>query len=562
MEKIGWNIPVTSGDPINLPLENGNLLFIVGANGSGKSALIQQFVLQDKSGNNKVKWITAHRQTWLESGDINFTPASRQEYEQLNLAYNKNYESRWKDFQPGQKLSAVLFDLVARVNARARSIADHMDKGECQKAKSISAKSKSALTQINELLDLGTLSVKLENSNSESLLARPPKGQPFSIAEMSDGERSAVIIAAHVITADPGTVLLIDEPERHLHRSIIQPFLSALLDLRREDCAFIISTHEIALPVANPEARVLMLRSCEWSGSECVAWNAEVIEPKSKLPEELRRAILGSRKRILFVEGRSDSLDFSLYTTLFPDLSVEPMGSCEEVQKAVLGLQESQEHHDVETFGLIDRDNRFPENVKEEDVKELAEKHIFALEVYSVEALYYCSDAIAAVAREQTRLREEDKNQLEEDENQLIESTKQKALNVLKNHAKEMAARMCERQIQKRALLETPDWKSIMNNPTQAICVPIDSQLYSTELKHFNKLVDDGELDQLIGRYPVHKSRTLEIIATSLKCENKNDYERMVLVQIQRNNELAEKLKKHIGPLSKMLDQVEERQTT
>ena len=100
---------------------------------------------------------------------------------------------------------------------------------------------------------------------------------------MSDGERNAMIIAGHVITAEPGTAFLIDEPERHLHRSITQPFLSALFDLRSEDCTFIISTHEIGLPVANPDAQILMLRSCQWSGDKCVAWDAETLETKSSV---------------------------------------------------------------------------------------------------------------------------------------------------------------------------------------------------------------------------------------------------------------------------------------
>ena len=552
MKKIEWDIPKIPNDPnsIKLTLEPGDLLFIVGANGSGKSALIQHFVLEDKSGNNKIKWITAHRQTWLESGDINFTPASRQQYEQLNLAHNKNYESRWKDFQPGQKLSAVLFDLVARVNARARSIADYMDKGKCQEAKSISAKSKSALTQINELLDLGTLGVKLENSNSESLHARPPKGQLFSIAEMSDGERSAVIIAAHVITADPGTVLLIDEPERHLHRSIIQPFLSALFNLRREDCAFIISTHEIALPIANPEAQVLMLKSCQWSDNQCVAWDVEVIEPDSELPEDLKLAILGSRDRILFVEGEpTGSLDFPLYTALFPDLSVVPKGSCEEVQKAVLGLRGSQDKHHVEAFGLIDRDDRM-----DEAVEKLAEKGVFALEVYSAEALYYCSDAIAAVARRQAE-------SLGEDESRFIESAKQEAIETLKEHAERMAARRCERKIHQLLLQQAPNSESIKDNPVQHICVSVDSP-YLEELNLFNELVENRELDQLVARYPVRESSAFATIAKALKCRHKNDYERMVIAQIRRDNELAEKLKKRIGPLSATLDQAEDSETT
>lgn len=340
-----------------------------------------------------------------------------------------------------------------------------------------------------------------------------------------------------------------DEPERHLHRSITQPFLSALFDLRSEDCAFIIATHEIALPVGNPDAQILMLRSCQWRNS-VVAWDAETLKSNAQLPEELKRAILGSRKRILFVEGDSDnSLDFPLYTALFPDISVIPKGSCEEVQKAVLGLRGSSDIHDVEAFGLIDRDNR-----KDEDVKRLEEKGVFALEVYSVETLYYCSDAISAVAYEQARLRGEDSTQL-------IDSAKKESIEVLKDHAEEMAAKRCIRQIQESTLSKIPNWESIKNNSIQSFCIPIDSELYSKELAHFNKLVDEENLDKLIARYPVRQSCALETIARSLVCKNRTDYERIVINLIQRDNELAEKLKKRIGPLASRLDQIENPET-
>ena len=392
MEEMKWEIPSTSGNQIKLTLKSDNPLFIVGPNGSGKSALIQRFVSENR-GTNRVKRIAAHRQTWFNSGSIDLTPESRQQYETYTLRFNSRYEARWKDSNPGQDLSAILFDLVAKENTRARTIARHVDHKNLMKAQDISAESSSPFDQINELLALGTLTVTIENPDDRNLLARHPQGEPFSIAEMSDGERNAMIIAAHVITAEPGTVLLIDEPERHLHRSIIQPFLSALFAKRREDCAFIIATHEIVLPVASPEVQILMLRSCRWSGDQCVAWEADVLEPNSELPEELKLAILGSRKRILFVEGKSSSLDFPLYTALFPGLSVVSKGNCADVQKAVLGLRGSQDIHHVKAFGLIDRDNR-----TKEDVKELAEQGVFALKVYSVEALYYCLDAIAAVA--------------------------------------------------------------------------------------------------------------------------------------------------------------------
>ena len=222
-----------------------------------------------------------------------------------------------------------------------------------------------------------------------------------------------------------------------------------------------------------------------------------------------------------------------------------PKGSCEDVQKAVLGLRDSQALHHIEAFGLIDRDNR-----KDADVDRLEEKGIFALEVYSVEALYYCSDAIVAVADEQARLRGEDGIKL-------IESAKKEAIEVLKDHAEEMAARRCERKIQELTLSKIPNWKLIKDDSIQPFCISIDTQLYSEELTCFNKLVDEENLDKLIARYPVRQSCALETIARSLVCKNRTDYERIVINLIRRDNELAEKLKKHIGPLSSRLDQIE-----
>ena len=116
-----------------------------------------------------------------------------------------------------------------------------------------------------------------------------------------------------------------------------------------------VSTHEITLPIDSPDARVLMVRSCTWNGTTARAWDVEVIEPNTELPEELKLAILGARERILFVEGTSNSLDPPLYNALFPGLSVVPKGSCIDVERAVSVLRGSCGLHHVEVFGLIDR---------------------------------------------------------------------------------------------------------------------------------------------------------------------------------------------------------------
>ena len=550
MEKIEWKIPKISNDPddsIELSINKGDQLFIVGPNGSGKSALIQKFVSEYPHEN--IKRITAQRQTSLRPGNIDYTPAQRKKFDRNYLNYNRNDASRYLDQYSSEEQSAILYDLDNKYNTINEDIANDVRNQDMEKATETALKSKSPFEQINELLDQGRLNVNLKRTEDRSIIAKHSHGQSFDITNMSDGERSAMIIASHVITAEPETVFLIDEPEKHLNRSISQPFLSALFDLRK-DCAFIISTHEIALPLANPEALVLMLRSCQWENNQCVAWDAEVIEPNSHLPmearltEEFKREILGSRKRILFVEGDSNSLDLQLYDRLFPNLTVIPKGSCENVINAVRGLRKSQDFHDVEAFGLIDGDNR------EKEVDKLAENNIFALEVYSVEALYYYSEVIAAVAHQQVEFWGKG------DPDELIELVHQKAIEILNdpNLAKRMAARRCERQVQELFWSKVPNWRSIMNTPTQSICVPIDPRLYSEELEHFNALVDKGELDSLIARYPIRESQVFETIVKTLQCPNQELYQQLVVKLVRNDEKVAQCIKKRIGQLSEVLD--------
>ena len=538
---MDWTIPRIHAEPLTIPLQSGDRLFMVGANGSGKSALIQNFVSSNPD--EKIKRISAHRQTWLSSGSISMTPKSRRDFDINNKSWEMQYDARWLDYDAEGRLSAILFDLVSKENARARSIARLVDNKNMNKASIIASDSASPFDQLNELLALGTLAVSLENNEGEEIRARHRNsGATFSMAQLSDGERNAVIIAATVLTVEEGTVLLIDEPERHLHRSIIEPFLSALFQ-QRDDCIFIVSTHEISLPVASPEARVLMVRSCQWNGGDApISWDVEILEANMSLPEDLKRAILGARRRILFVEGNPHSLDAPLYSVLFPDISMIPVDSCVAVKRAVTGLRNSRDHHHTEAFGLIDRDDR-----TEEDVTKLAEDGIFALDVCSVEALYYCSDAINAVARKQAELRGCDADSM-------ASSARRATLGTLRQDdlAKRMSARRCERQVRNEALSLVPDWKAIMDGDNFETFPPIRSR-YFAELQRFKELAAKEKLDGLVSRYPLRYSNVFDEIAKALLCTSRRDYERIVIARARGDSGLAGKLRRRIGPLCRAL---------
>ena len=528
---------------MTVSVEAGQQVYVVGPNGTGKSAIFQHWV--SSVGVSPFKRIAAHRQTWLPSGNLDFTAQSRKQFEQNRMHWDRQEDARWKEQSPAERQSAVLFDLVAKDNTRYRTIGQYIDAKDSEKATAFASKAKSLFGQLNELLSLGNLKVSLMNSNDEEILAqREDNDLNYSMAQMSDGERAAAIMAANVLVADPGTTFLIDEPERHLHRSIIEPFLSALFG-QRQDCAFVISTHEIALPIANPTARSIMLRSCKWEGNRPIAWDAKLLESGIYLPESLKRDILGSRRRILFVEGAPNSLDLPLYGALFPELSVIPKGNCEEVIRTVKGLRGSYEHHHVEALGLIDRDDR-----TQDQVKELAQGNVFALDVCSAESLYYCLDAIEAVARRQAE-------SLGCDPQAMLEAATQNAWAAIRadqDLPERMAARRSERQVYNRFATRLPDWREIKAAGQQlTISEPIENP-YQDELNCFNGLVESGDLDGLIARYPLRESSVFERVATALGCRNQADYAHIVVARVREDASLTKNLKERIRPLAELLD--------
>ena len=545
---MSLDIPRTSGASLPLPINIGERLFIVGANGSGKSALIQHLVTSNSK--EKITRISARRQSWLKSGSIDLTPEARRQFAQNDSNLEKQPTSRWMEYNSGEKLSAILFDLVSKDNERARAITKDVDAKDTKSALDKSHEMSSPIEEINNLLTHGNLLVTIGIYENGTLLAEHKNAdQKYDISQMSDGERNAVIIAASVVTAEPGTIMLIDEPERHLHRSIILPFLSALFDLRK-DCAFIISTHEISLPSSDPEASTLVVRSCQWQDEESISWEAEIIEANVDLPEDLRQAILGSRKRILFVEGTSNSLDFQLYNMLFPDISVRPVGSCTDVEKMVKGLRNASDMHHTKAFGLIDRDYR-----EERNAADLSENNIFSLNVYSVESLYYCEESIRAVAKHQGEI-------LGRDPDKLFNSSKGKAFEVMKQNdcAEKMAARRSGGKIRNKILSKIPDWEDIQKNHPQEIKLSFDSG-YESEIVLFKNLVDEEDWCSLSANYPLHKSDCYNQIANTLEFTGKDNYQRALRYLVQQDRSLFDKIKEYVGDISQAIKSSEKPQS-
>ena len=335
------------------------------------------------------------------------------------------------------------------------------------------------------------------------------------MAEMSDGERNAVLMAADILTARVGSLFLVDEPERHLHRSIITPLLRSLFTTRR-DCAYVISTHEIGLPVDFPESRTLLLRECEFSGGQATAWDADLLESGEALDEQLQRDVLGARRRILFVEGRtSTSLDQPLYALLFPDLSVVPKGSQSQVLHSVKGLRGARQIAWVEAFGIVDRDNR-----GDDEVAVLREDRVYALPWYSVESIYYHPDLQARIAQRRAQL-------LGSDSESALQAARESALMGVRQRVDHIVQKRASATARGQAQESIPaiiDTDHILALPS--IDVPT---LRDEERSNLEKAFDADDLKTIVERYPIRETGALAAIANGLGFQSCSEYERAVL---------------------------------
>lgn len=206
-------------------------------------------------------------------------------------------------------------------------------------------------------------------------------GTRYHGKEMSDGERVMLYMICQVLVQRQNTLLIVDEPELHIHKSIVEK-LWTMLENERKDCVFMYITHDLSFAMSRIDSKILWIK--QYDGTD---WDYEIINTSefSELPEELLYEIIGTRQKIVFVEGEKSSYDFLLYQELYRDKGyhVIPCGGCQEVVRLVKAKKVYQMLNSIEVYAIIDRDFR-----TEQEIEELRKNGIFCLNVAEVENLF------------------------------------------------------------------------------------------------------------------------------------------------------------------------------
>lgn len=526
-----WQVPTSDDKFVTLEAQPGEAITVVGANGAGKSALATW--IAERTERNRLRRVLAQRRVWIQNSGPNISPAQRESYFSNMEGWDRSSDSRFLDHADGQRGDIAMFDLLGKIGAENRRASDLLYGERLPEQSDVDALGARVSDVLNSVLERSGILVAIQLTEKQTFVAKHRAlGVEYPIVQMSDGERSALLLAAEVLVASPDSVIMLDEPERHLHRSISARLIEALIEAR-SDCAFVIFTHDLDLAgeMGARPGKVYVSLGVTWNEDRPVAWDLQELTSQDAIPESARRAILGGRKKILFVEGVDASLDAALYGTLFPEWTIAPSGGCESVIRNVAGLSSSDAHHWVLAAGIVDGDGR-----SQEERTSLAKKGVHVLPVSEIESLYYLSEVLHEVAHNQARVAGENPSEL-------LNLATFAGLEALGENGvlESLTVKLARSQVMRTVLEGVP--KDLTGGQ---ISVIVESP-YGAILAKLKDLHQKDDYDGLVSLTPVRDSPFKSRVSKALGFSDIDRYQKSALLAIANNSKLRTDLAKRVA---------------
>lgn len=526
-------LPDESGNKVDYTTES-NSVIIVGANGAGKSKLGAWIEQRDFEG----VYRTGAQRSLNFSEAIIFKPYS----DAIDMVHYGNVVKKTGDnHQGGRKwnwgtaFTTTLIDnfndvLSALLTLNANETSCYFD--ECKKAQELQLAKPDIPERVidklfsiwNEVLPQRKLA--LEDSKFFASFIKKGNEVKYSATEMSDGERSVLYLAAQVLCVPKNKVLVIDEPELHLHPSIMNRLWKAL-EKYREDCLFIYITHDLQFASMHNHADKIWIR--EYDGQN---WKLQKIEDKD-LPEDLLLEIMGSRKNIIFVEGERNSYDTQLYSELYPDYHIVPCGSCTQVIARTKAFRNNSDLHECQVYGIIDRDYR-----SDYEIEKYKEQGIYTIGVAEVENLFLVEELIRLMAK-----------QFGEDVDVAWHNVKQYVVEVRFNN--QINGQICESVVSEiKYRLSSAEISKVDENKAKesldTVLSSIDyDQIKTTQETKFQQVLDEGDYTKVLRVF--NQKSLSKSIGHFLGVDNRQYCEKVInLLQGIKHDEIVSALSPYL----------------
>ncbi|MBL7705312.1 MAG: ATP-binding protein [Taibaiella sp.] len=359
-----------------------NNIVAIGANGSGKTTLSNKFKVYFQD-NGVV--ISAQRILLVPRFDAISNPiitADKLKQYQVKDKTNKgNEDFRHLQQEFGVVLTHLLAENISIGNNYRKRVIKSIESGKDIPNPKLT-KLDIALKIWNNLIEHRTISC----DDGINIMAKSSTGQSYPLMQMSDGEKVLLYLIAQVLQAPDNGFIVIDEPEMYLHKTILKKLWDDL-ESKREDCIFIYLTHDLDFATSRTTAKKIWIKSF----SPPDRWQIEEI-PAEEIPEALMMELLGSRKNVLFCEGTKGKTDERIYSILFPELTIMPVGTCFDVINHTKAFNKLKSVN-TNAFGLIDSDHHDSSRLEK-----LKENNIFSFNVAEVENLFLDTDFFEMLA--------------------------------------------------------------------------------------------------------------------------------------------------------------------
>ncbi|WP_181316556.1 DUF4435 domain-containing protein [Photobacterium iliopiscarium] len=504
-----------SGQKVEI-VHNGSVV-IVGANGAGKSRLgawIEKNTDRD---------IVVHRVSAQRALDIPEYAVVKSLEQSLNdlLWGHDSYQYANKDYKWGNKWGGnpetfmqqdygkVLSTLFATTAERNSKHAE-----ETRQKKEYIPVEDSPIDVLTKLWDEILPHREIVLCDSKVKVIDKTNGTEYHGKEMSDGERVALYLMGQCLVAPAGSIFIVDEPEIHLHTSIMQSLWNKLEEAK-PDCLFVYITHDLGF--ASTRVSSINIWVKEFDGQNNWLW--DYVPDLEDFPESLLLELMGNRRTVIFVEGEKGGKDHSIYQSIFRNHNVVPRNGCQKVIDSVKAMSMNQSFHHINVFGIIDRDYR-----TDYEIEGLQKLGVFVVDVAEIENILLNESTLRIVSENQHL-----------DPNDVV----REALEIAKN----MLKKDLERQISLRTCCAIENQLSRINNKSEGIeaikktvantlgNIDIDAT-YSENSKLYQRLAEGDDLDEILKYF--NNKGLLPAICSAFEL-GKNGYEKLVLRMLNSN---------------------------
>ncbi|MFL1894267.1 AAA family ATPase [Aquimarina sp. 2-A2] len=500
----------------------------IGANGSGKTSLSNK--LKEYLPNSGVV-ISAQKVLIIPTfyGISNHLDAQRkllhiQENDKTNkVTYSTEYGNSSYDTlkNMGDEFQVLLDSLLAKNNLEINKWVNSFGKERIPRVK--------PETLLDKALKIWNLLIGhriIECDDGINITLKSQECDPYPAYQMSDGEKVILYLTAQVLQAPNHSFVIIDEPEMYLHKTILSK-LWDILEKERKDCIFIYLTHDLDFAISRTTAKKVWIKSYEHPDK----WEIEHIL-SDELPEPLLLELLGSRKNILFCEGKDENIDEKIYNLIYPEYTIVPVEGCFNVINYTKAFNKLN-NVTTKAFGIIDSDHH-----NDARIKSLKKHNIFSIQVSEVENLLLDLEFLNDLAKQIC---------LTEDPSDLLEQLKNKIMNQFEKDISIQASHYVAAKINyfftDSNMSKGENLDSLNKNYKKFVDQIKIEEWYSERVKFLMNVVEARDYQTVLK---VYNNKGLKSKAN--ECFKISDFINRALNFIQFNPKNIQYLKKHFPP--------------